>query len=455
MSEIGTKVPGGPITPARLRRLVETGDVETVLLALADMHGRLVGKRHHAPGFVEQLLDGGGAEACAYLLATDTRMRPVPGFDLASWDSGFGDIRLVPNLRTLRRMPWPGGGVLVLADAEHADGRPVAVAPRQVLYEQIAALAELGVSAKVGLETEFTVYRGVGDGALGRLQPLSTRNLDYALVHPPRVREYVHELEQVLVGAGLPLEAMKTEAAPGQIEATFHYGDALSAADDHVVFKHVVKTVTPWTDSTATFMAAPETGTGNGLHVHVSLWRDDESVFPAEGGGLSAAGAQAVAGLLYLLPDAMPLLLPTPNSYKRLRLDSFAPTRVAWGWDNRTAAVRVTGHGAGLHLEVRIPGADANPYLAVAAVLAACRRGMAQEMQPPPAASGSTYAQSDLPLLPADLPTALSAFQDSAAWADLLGKEVLRHYSTAARIECEVAANEVTDIERIRGFHDA
>lgn len=455
MSEIGTKVPGGPITPAGLRRLVETGEVDTVLLALADMHGRLVGKRHHAPGFIQQLLAGDGTEACAYLLATDAQMRPAPGFDLASWDSGYGDIRLVPNLRTLRRMPWPGGGVLVLADAEHADGRPVAVAPRQVLYEQVSALAELGVSAKVGLETEFTVYRGVGDEALGRLQPLSTRNLDYALVHPPRVREYVHELEQVLVGAGLPLEAMKTEAAPGQIEATFRYGDALSAADDHVVFKHIVKTVTPWTDSTATFMAAPGTGIGNGMHIHVSLWREDEPVFPSEGGGLSAAGAQAVAGLLYLLPDAMPLLLPTPNSYKRLRPDSFAPTRVSWGWDNRTAAVRVTGHGVGLHLEVRIPGADANPYLAVAAVLAACNRGIAQEMQPPPAVTGSAYAENDLPLLPADLPTALSAFQDSAAWSDLLGKDVVRHYATAARIECEVAATEVTDVERIRGFHDA
>lgn len=455
MSEIGTKVPGGPITPAGLRSLVETGEVDTVLLALTDMHGRLVGKRHHAPGFIQQLLSGDGAEACAYLLATDTQMRPLPGFDLASWDSGYGDLRLVPNLRTLRRMPWPGGGVLVLADAEHADGRPVAVAPRQVLYEQVSALAELGVSAKVGLETEFTVYRGVGDEALGRLQPLSTRNLDYALVHPPRVREYVHKLEQVLVGAGLPLEAMKTEAAPGQIEATFRYGDALIAADDHVVFKHIVKTVTPWTDSTATFMAAPDTGIGNGMHIHVSLWRADEPVFPSEGGGLSAAGTQAVAGLLYLLPDGMPLLLPTPNSYKRLRPDSFAPTRVAWGWDNRTADVRVTGHGAGLHLEVRIPGADANPYLAVAAVLAACRRGIAQEMQPPPAATGSAYAENDLPLLPADLRTALSAFQDSAAWSDLLGKDVVRHYATAARIECEVAATEVTDVERIRGFHDA
>jgi glutamine synthetase len=455
MNEIGTRVPGGLITPAGLRRLVEAGEVETVMLALADMRGRVVGKRHHAPGFVEQLLSGGGAEACAYLLASDVQMRPVQGFDLASWASGYGDLRLVPNLRTLRRMPWPGGGVLVLADAEQTDGRPVAVAPRQVLYEQVAALAELGVSAKVGLETEFTVYRGVGDEALGRLQPLSARNLDYALVHPPRVREYVHELEQVLVGAGLPLEAMKTEAAPGQIEATFRYGDALSVADDHVVFKHIVKTVTPWTDSTATFMAAPDTGIGNGMHIHVSLWEKDQPVFPAEGGGLSAAGAQAVAGLLYLLPDALPLLLPTPNSYKRLRPESFAPTRVSWGWDNRTTAVRVTGHGSGLHLEVRIPGADANPYLAVAAVLAACRRGIAQETQPPPAVTGNAYRQGDLPPLPADLPTSASAFQDSAAWADLLGKEVVSHYATAARIECDVAASEVTDVERLRGFHDA
>jgi glutamine synthetase len=449
------KAPGGPITPDELRALVEVGEVDTVLLALADMHGRLVGKRHHAPSFVQQLLSGAGAEACAYLLATDARMRPVPGFDIASWDSGYGDLHLVPDLRTLRRLPWRRGGVLVLADAQHADGRPVAVAPRQVLRDQVTALAELGLSAKVGLETEFTVYRGVDEQALGKLRPLTGRNLDYALVHPPLVRDYVHETERALTGAGLPLEAIKTEAAPGQIEATFRYGDALRGADDHVAFKYIVKAVTQWTDSTDTFMAAPETGVGNGMHIHVSLWREDEPAFPAEGGGLSATGAHAVAGLLYLLPDAMPLLLPTPNSYKRLRPDSFAPTRVAWGWDNRTAAVRVTGHGAGLHLEVRIPGADANPYLAVAAVLAACRRGIVQEMQPPPAVTGSAYSQSDIPLLPADLPTALSAFQDSAAWADLLGKDVVRHYTTAARIECDVAATEVTDVERIREFHDA
>lgn len=458
MSVFGEKTPGGLITPDRLRQAVGDGEIETVTLALADLRGRLVGKRHAARQFLDHILDN-GAEACAYLLASDVQMRPLPGFALASWENGYGDIRLVPDLATLRRLPWHHGGALVLADAHDTDGHPVAVAPRQLLRQQIARLAEeLQLDAKVGLETEFTVYRTTGDAASNRLEPLSGRNLDYALVHPPLVREYVHEVEEVLADAGLPLEAVKTEAAPGQVEVTFRYGDALLAADDHVVFKHIVKTMTPWTESTATFMAAPETGVGNGLHIHLSLWTDDPGqrpVFPSPGDGLGPEGVQAVGGLLDVLPQVMPLMLPTSNSYKRLRPHSFAPTRTTWGWDNRTAAVRVTGHGSGLHLEIRIPGADANPYLAVAAVLAACRHGIHRGLKPPSPITGNSYTAASSPMLPASLAKALGAFRDSEIAADLFGKDVVDHYANAAATECDVAASRVTDVERDRGFHDA
>lgn len=445
------KVPGGPITADELRALAAGGDVQTVTLALPDMRGRLVGKRHQAHLFIDRLLHD-GAEACAYLLATDVDMRPVPGYEIASWNTGYGDVRLVPDLRTLQRMPWHQGGALVLADARHRDGQPVAVAPRQILHDQIAALADLGLTAKTGLETEFTVYRGSGDQALRSLEPLSHRNLDYALVPPLRLGEYAREVENVLTETGLPWEAVKTEAAPGQIEVTFRYGEPLAAADNHAVFKHVIKSITPWSESVATFMAAPVTGTGNGLHVHLSLWRGDESAFPAEGGGLSGLGAHAVAGLVDFLPQVMPLLLPTPNSYKRLRPQSFAPTRATWGWDNRTCAVRVTGHGSGLHLEIRIPGADANPYLVLATVLAACRHGIQHELQPPPATEGNAYDAPDAPPLPATLDTALHAFHTGTTAPDLLGKDVVAHYLTAAQIERDVAAIQVTDVERDRGF---
>ncbi|WP_333769932.1 glutamine synthetase [Streptomyces sp. IBSBF 2435] len=236
---------------------------------------------------------------------------------------------------------------------------------------------------------------------------------------------------------------------------TFHYGEALTAADNHAVFKHTIKTVTPWTENSATFMAAPVTGVGNGMHIHLSLWRDgDRPVVPTEGGGLSATGAHTVAGLVEGLPQLLPLLLPTANSYKRLRPHSFAPTRATWGWDNRTCAVRVTGHGSSLHLEIRLAGADANPYLAVAAVLAACRFGIARELQPPSAITGNAYT-TDSPALASTIQPAVDAFRDSATAADLLGKEVVAHYVTAAQIECDVAATRVTDIERDRGFHDA
>lgn len=448
------RAPGGLLSTDQLRALVAEGEVETVTLAVPDMYGRLVGKRHQAADFLDRLVQG-GAEACAYLLATDVEMRPLPGYEVASWDTGYGDVHLIPDLRTLRRLPWHRGGALVLADAQHPDGRPLAVAPRQVLHEQIDQLAGLGLTAKTGLETEFTVYRGNSDQVLRGLEPLWRRNLDYALAPPIAVGVYVREVEDSLSEAGLPLEAVKTEAAPGQLEVTFQYGQALTAADNHVVFKHVIKTITPWAEATATFMAAPVTGTGNGLHVHLSLWQGDEPAFPAQGGGLSGIGAHAVAGLVEVLPQVMPLLLPTANSYKRLRPESFAPTRVAWGWDNRTCAVRVTGHGAGLHLEIRIPGADANPYLVLAAVLATCRHGIEKELQPPPATAGNAYTAADAPALPTTLDAALHAFQASTAALDLLGKEVVAHYATAAQIECDVAATRVTDIERDRGFFDS
>jgi glutamine synthetase len=454
MGPLSEKTPGGLITGDELRSAVAEGEVETVTLAVADMQGRLVGKRHQAHGFVERLLTG-TAEACAYLLATDAEMRPLPGYSVASWETGYGDMRLVPDLRTLRRLPWHGGGALVLADAQDAHGHTLITAPRQVLRDQIDRLADLELTAKIGLETEFTVYRGGSDTIPHVMEPLTPRNLDYALVQPLAVREYLHEMEEVLTEAGLPLEAVKTEAAPGQVEVTFHYGDAPTAVDNHVVFKHIVKTVTPWTENRATFMAAPVTGVGNGLHIHLSLWRDGHPVFPTEGEGLSATGAHAVAGLVDGLPLLLPLLLPTANSYKRLRPNSFAPTRATWGWDNRTCAIRVTGHGNGLHLEIRLAGADANPYLAVAAVLAACRHGINGEMPPPPAITGNAYTATDAPALAPTPQTAVDAFRNSDTAADLLGKEVVEHYATAAQIECDVAATRVTDIERERGFYDA
>ncbi|SEO93385.1 glutamine synthetase family protein [Actinacidiphila rubida] len=444
--------PGGLVSVDELRKLITDDRVRTITLAVPDLHGRLMGKRHQAP-LADQLL-AEGSEACAYLLATDVEMRPLPGYELASWGTGYGDLRLRPDLATLRVLPWDHGGALVIADAHQPDGQAISVAPREVLREQMRQLAALGLTARCGLETEFVAYTGTGKQALRPLVPLASDNLDYALTPPLEMSQYLTEIEDALCDAGLPLEAAKTEAAPGQMEITFRYGPVMEAADNHTIFKLAVKTISQTLEATPTFMAAPETGVGSGLHIHLSLWRGDEPAFPAEGGGLSQTGAHAVAGLVEVLPQVMPLLLPNPNSYKRLRTSSFAPTRASWGWDNRTAAIRVTGHGRGVHLEIRIPGADANPYLALAACLAACRHGIEQELLPPAAITGNAY-DCDAPLLPRDLPTALARFEYSRLAPLLLGATEVEHYTTAARIECDHASRQVTDIERNRGFTHA
>ncbi|SHL18556.1 glutamine synthetase family protein [Actinacidiphila paucisporea] len=421
---------------------------EMVLVALPDMQGRLQGKRMPAGYFAEHVAET-GAEFCAYLLATDIDMQPLDGYAHASWATGYGDMHVVPDLATMRRLAWPGGGVLVLADACDATGANLSIAPRTMLRRQLGLLQqELGLTAKVGVETEFTVYRGTGSAALDQLQPVSERNLDYHLTHPRPMRDFLHSLEEALTGSGLPLESTKTEAAPGQVEVTFRYGDPIEAADNHCILKHAAHQLGEATDVTPVFMAAPQTGIGNGLHVHLSLWEDHKPVLASDDGGLLPAGHQAIAGLVEVLPHLMPLLLSTPNSYKRLRPNTFAPTHMSWGWDNRTCAIRVAGHGRNRHLEIRVPGADANPYLALTAVIAAIRDGTGRHLTPPAPVGDNTTA----PVLPATLDAALHLFASSKPAADLLGPDVVSHYSTAAHHEIEAMNTEVTDIERCRGF---
>lgn len=445
-----------------LGKLVENGSLATVLLGLPDMQGRLVGKRLNARHFLDHVA-AEGADVCSYLLATDLDMRPLDGYALTSWQSGFGDMYLQPDLTTW----WPAAGtrsidgepsrdireVIVLADARHAHAGPgplaVEVAPRQVLRRQLQYMSRTWrLTAKAGLETEFSVFRG--EDALRTLHPLGTHNGDYALQHPLHQTQFLRELEDTLTGAGLPLEAVKTEADPGQVEVTFRYGPALAAADNHTVFKHLTRQTAQWTENAATFMAAPTTGTSNGLHLHLSLWAGEQSVFDDGRDGLSETGQHALAGLLDVLPQLMPLMLPYTNSYKRIIPGTFAPTRMCWGRDNRAAAVRVVGHGDTLHLEIRIPGADANPYLVLAAALAACRSGLERKLPLPEPVTGTGYG--DSPQIPGNLTQATDAFADSEVAAQLLTPDVVAHYTRAARHEAEALAHTVTGAERDRGF---
>lgn len=452
---------GTPRRPARvcsvdeLRKAVGAGLIDTVLLAVPDLQGRLKGKRYGARHFLDRVLDG-RAEMCAYLLATDVEMTPADGFALTSWGSGYEDIAVVPDPSTLRSLPWMPRTALVLGDALGRDEEPIEVAPRQILRHQLTRLASLGLHAQAGLETEFVLYRGThrtGDrvGA-GGLVPVTAENLDYALDHTPECDRFFRRLQGALSGAGLPVEAIKTEGAPGQVEVTFPYGPALPACDNHVLFKHAVRTLAARSAMTATFMAAPQTGIASGLHLHLSLTRSGNPMLAEPDGRLTPIGEQAIAGLLAALPGLAPLYAPNVNSYKRYAPGSFAPTRMAWGPDNRTCAVRVTGHGTGVHLEVRVPGADANPYLALSAAIAAIIHGIERQLAPPPPCTSNAYQATDAPPVPLTLDQARSAFRHSLVAQDAFSKEVVEHYAHLAKLELDHHRAIVTDAEQTRWF---
>ncbi|MFI6687987.1 glutamine synthetase family protein [Streptomyces sp. NPDC050485] len=446
------KLPVGRLDVDELRSTVKAGLIDTVVLALPNLQGQLRGKRYGARHFIDRVADG-SAEMCKYILATDIDMTPVDGFDLTSWETGYEDVAVVPDLSTLRMLPWLPRTALVLGDAIGPDEHPLDVAPRQMLRDQLTQLAAHGLHAQVGLETEFVLYRGTNTKAIrigsGGLVPVAEDNLDYALDHPPAMDRYFRRLQGSLARAGMPVEAIKTEGAPGQVEITFPHGGALAACDKHLVFKHAVRTLASRAGMTATFMASPATGVASGLHVHISLTRSGNAMLPTPDGELSLIGERAVAGLLSALPGLAPLYAPNINSYKRYVPGSFAPTRMTWGFDNRTCAVRVVGHGDGLHLEVRTPGADANPHLAVAATVAGIVQGLEHKTPPPPACTGSAY-EADAPLIPTTLEEARSAFQNSAIAQRAFEGPVVDHYAQLALLEIEHHRRHVTDVERDR-----
>ncbi|KPI16932.1 glutamine synthetase catalytic region, partial [Actinobacteria bacterium OK006] len=345
-----------------LRNLVKAGAIDTVLLAVPDLQGRLKGKRYDANHFLKRVAHQ-GAEVCAYILATDPEMSPADGFALTSWETGYQDLSVQPSLATLRVVPWLPRTVVVLGDAVHDDGTPIEIAPRQILHQQMTRLSRHGLHPRAGIETEFVLYKGTyadaDQAGYQGLRPLTTGNLDYALDHDPVSDRFFRRLQRALAGAGMPVEAIKTEAGPGQVEVTFPYGGALTACDRHLLFKHAVRTLGSRAGLAPTFMAAPETGRANGLHLHVSLWSKAISQLnePGSEHELSRTGQHAIAGLLNGLPELALFYAPSVNSYKRFTPGSFAPTTFTWGHDNRTCAVRVVGRGEGLHLEIRVPGA--------------------------------------------------------------------------------------------------
>jgi glutamine synthetase len=439
------------MTLDELRGEVERGAVDTVLLCLTDMQGRLQGKRLTGTHFVDAVAEH-GAEACNYLLAVDVEMDTVDGYAMSSWEQGYGDFELKPDLDTLMPIPWHEATVLCLADVRWLDGRPVAQSPRQILRGQLDRLAERGWNAMAGTELEFLVFRTPYEEAFKRgyrdLEPANLYNVDYSMLGTSRVEPLMRRIRNSMAQTGMRVENSKGECNFGQHEINFLYGPALRTADEHSVYKTGAKEIAAQEGYAISFMAKYDEREGNSCHVHLSLVDGDgRAVFQHQ----PQAFQQFVAGLLDTLRELTLLHAPNINSYKRFAPGSFAPTAVAWGADNRTCSLRAVGHGPATRIECRLPGADVNPYLTLAALIAGGLHGVDSELELEPPFAGNAY-NADKPHVPATLRDARDLFAASDAARAAFGDEVVEHYLNNARVELAAFDAAVTDWERFRGF---
>lgn len=446
----------GRLTVDSLRQKVAAGDVDSVIIAFTDMQGRLAGKRCSARYFLDEVL-GHGAEACDYLLAVDVEQNTVSGYQLSSWERGYGDFALAPDLATLRLVPWQDRTAMVQCDVAQADGSPVRVSPRQVLKAQVSRLAERGLVAFVGTELEFiafdTSFEDAWSGGYRDLVPVNQYNVDYSILGVHRAETLLGAIRRGMEGAGLYVESVKGECNLGQHEIAFRYADALTTCDNHVVYKNGAKEIAASLGQSLTFMAKFNEREGNSCHIHISLRSaEGKAVLAGDGPrGFSPMMEHFIAGQLALLRDLTLLLAPNINSYKRYVEGSFAPTAVAWGLDNRTCALRIVGSGDSLRLENRVPGGDVNPYLAVAALIAAGLHGIDHELELEPMLEGSAYTSAK-PRVADTLAEAVTLLHASDVAATAFGQDVVAHYVRAGEVELEAFGKAVTDWERFRGF---
>ncbi|RII18729.1 Glutamine synthetase [Streptomyces sp. YIM 130001] len=445
-----------PLDVEELRALVADGEIDTVVLAFPDMQGRLQGKRFDAGFFLAEVLEH-GTEGCNYLLAVDAEMNTVDGYEMSSWDRGYGDFAMHPDLTTLRRVPWNEGTALLVADLAWSDGSPVVAAPRQILRRQLDRLAEHGLTAMVGTELEFIVfkdsYEEAWDNDYRRLTPVNQYNIDYSILGTGRIEPLLRRIRNEMAGAGLVVESAKGECNPGQHEIAFRYDEALVTCDQHAVYKTGSKEIAAQEGVSLTFMAKFNEREGNSCHIHLSLAdRDGSNVMPGDSEhGMSEVMRHFLAGQLAALRDFSLLYAPNINSYKRFTPGSFAPTAVAWGHDNRTCALRVVGHGRSLRFENRLPGGDVNPHLAVAGLIAAGLHGIEQRLELPEPCEGNAYT-GEYEHVPATLREAAELWASSPVAKGAFGDEVVAHYRNMARVEIEAFDAAVTDWELRRSF---
>jgi len=444
----------GAIDVEQLRGEVDAGRIDTVLLCLADMQGRLQGKRLSARHFLDEVVEH-AAEGCNYLLAVDVDMNTVDGYEMSSWSTGYGDFMMIPDMSTLRITPWLPGTALAMADLQWEDGSPVVASPRQILRRQLDRLAERDLEAFAGSELEFIVFRDTYEQAWRSgyrdLEPANYYNVDYSMLGTTRVEPLLRRIRNAMEGMGMAVESAKGECNYGQHEVNFRYSRALEMADNHTIYKNAAKEIASQENCSLTFMAKFNELEGNSCHLHFSLRGTDGEATFADDHDMSPVFRQFVAGQIAALRELSLFYAPNINSYKRFVEGSFAPTVSAWGFDNRTCAFRVVGHGAGMRVENRVPGGDVNPYLAFAAMIAAGLRGIDEELELEDAFVGNAY-ESDNPRVPDNLRDAAELFSASDLARDAFGKDVVTHYRNMADVELAAFGSAVTDWERYRGF---
>ena len=441
-----------------LRVAVTTGDIDAVVVGFTDHYGRTMGKRFDADFFLESCATD-GTHGCDYLLTVDMEMEPIEGYAYANWEKGYGDFHLVPDLDTLRPAGWTTGTAFVLCDViDDRAHEPVAVAPRSILRRQVDALAEAGFTGAAASELEFFLfrnsYRDAHQKGYRDLEAAGWYVEDYHLLQASRVEDYVGAARRALRDSEVPVENSKGEAAVGQHELNIKYAEVLEMADRHVVMKQGMKELADGLGVSVTFMAKPDASQpGNSCHVHLSLWKDGENAFADEtsADGRSDLFRWFLGGWMRHAADLMPFVAPTINSYKRYQDQSWAPTRLAWSTDNRTAGFRVVGSGSSLRIENRIPGGDVNPYLVYAAAIASGLDGIANQIEPPEEFRGDVYV-SDVERVPGSLRDAVDRFEGSEAARRFFGDLVVDHYTHHLRTEIAQHQAAVTDWEMARYF---
>ncbi|MEA2581307.1 MAG: glutamine synthetase [Actinomycetota bacterium] len=453
----------GMLTKAKLEDLAQAGEIDTVLCMFTDLQGRFMGKRILPDFFIEEILGEEGLHACLYLLAADMEMEPLPGYEYASWDTGYGDFKMVPDVSTLRMCPWLEKTAMVICDiADEHDDSPVAVAPRQILREQIARAAEMGYMVKTGSELEFYLFKDAYDDLAerGYRDPRTSSSyiMDYHMLQTTKDEWIIRQIRNHMRGAGIPVEFSKGEFGRGQHEINITYSDALSNADHHALYKHGVKEIAALNGVAATFMAKwTMAEAGSSCHIHSSIWsadgKESRTFDDSKQGHMTDEFRWYLGGQLATAREMSWMYAPFVNSYKRYQLGSWAPTAIVWSGDNRTCGFRTVGEHTGFRVESRIPGADANPYLAFAATVASGMWGIRNKVEPPARFDGNAYEAKDVPRVPSSLHEAIDAFRDSTVAREVFGDFVFGHLLNTAVQEQIVFDNLcVTDWELRRYF---